>query len=209
MAAYGCRQRPMAGWGQLLREYFTRKVEVRNYAMCGRSSRTFIEEGRLARIEREIAPGDYLLIQFGHNDATMEKPEQYVKPYDEFAGFLRQYIRTARDRQATPVLVTPMQRHLHGHIGFARIAHDRHPDTVKPEVRKCERAGLHLGPRRGAFRVHLTVERQSVMQMELRAKHSAKIVNAKHFCVYTGLLRTRPSTPRSDNSDTTPCFFQY
>lgn len=159
VAAYGCRQRPMTGWGQLLREYFTRKVEVRNYAMCGRSSRTFIEEGRLARIEREIAPGDYLLIQFGHNDATMEKPERYVKPYDEFAGFLRQYIRTARDRQATPVLVTPMQRRNFAADGHLIWDHRAYIETMRRVAKEENVALLDLSTASGEVFEHAGSDR--------------------------------------------------
>ena len=111
VADYGCRQQPMMGWGQVLPTYFDRQqVLVRNYAICGRSSRTFVEEGRLARIAREIQPGDYLFIQFGHNDATVAKPERYVEPTHDFGAYLRQYIAVAREHEATPVLVTPMQR---------------------------------------------------------------------------------------------------
>ena len=111
VADYGCRTQPMMGWGQVLPTYFDRQqVLVRNYAICGRSSRTFVEEGRLARIAREIQPGDCLFIQFGHNDATVAKPERYVEPTHDFGAYLRQYIAVAREHEATPVLVTPMQR---------------------------------------------------------------------------------------------------
>ncbi|MDD6119964.1 MAG: rhamnogalacturonan acetylesterase [Selenomonadaceae bacterium] len=111
VANYGCLKQPMQGWGQVLPTYFdSQQVCVCNYAICGRSSRTFVEEGRLARIAREIQAGDYLFIQFGHNDATVAKPQRYVEPTHDFGRYLRQYIAEARAHGATPVLVTPMQR---------------------------------------------------------------------------------------------------
>lgn len=142
VADYGCRQHPMAGWGQMLPKFFDRhQVVVRNYAMCGRSSRTFIEEGRLARIEREIAPGDYLLIQFGHNDATIAKPQRYVEPKHDFGKFLRQYIETARRHEAIPVLVTPMQRRNFGADGRLIYDHGPYVEAMKA-VAEAEHVAL-------------------------------------------------------------------
>ncbi len=75
VATYGGRVLPMMGWGQLLYQYFDfDQVEIWNRAICGRSSRSFVEEGRLERMAQDFRPGDYLLIQFGHNDATKQRP---------------------------------------------------------------------------------------------------------------------------------------
>ena len=59
---------PFRGWGWALPEYVKDGVTVKNHALSGRSSRSFREEGLFAPIEKEIAAGDMLLIQFGHND---------------------------------------------------------------------------------------------------------------------------------------------
>src|SRR5699024_6911121 len=65
-----------AGWGQFIQHYFTDRVQVHNHAIGGRSSKTFIQEGRLDEIIASIAKGDYLLIQMGHNDSTKIRPER-------------------------------------------------------------------------------------------------------------------------------------
>lgn len=78
---------------------------VDNCAMAGRSSRTFQEEGRLADIESHIQQGDYMLIQFGHNDAGKSKPERYV----ELAAFresLSHYVRVAQKQKAFPIFLS-------------------------------------------------------------------------------------------------------
>ena len=111
VATYGGRVLPMMGWGQLLYQYFDfDQVEIWNRAICGRSSRSFVEEGRLERMAQDFRPGDYLLIQFGHNDATKQRPQRYTEPGKPFAGWLQRYIDAARAKGVQPVLITPMQR---------------------------------------------------------------------------------------------------
>lgn len=100
---------PQAGWGQMLPRFFTNNVIFKNHAIGGRSTKSFINEGRLDDILRVIKPGDYFLVQFGHNDATISIPERYASPAD-FKIYLKTYVNGARQRGATPVLITPMGR---------------------------------------------------------------------------------------------------
>ncbi|MFD2657066.1 rhamnogalacturonan acetylesterase [Gracilibacillus thailandensis] len=100
---------PQAGWGQFLGLYL-KGYNIYNHAIGGRSSKTFIEEGRLDEILVGIREKDYLFIQMGHNDSTKEKPTRYTEPYQEYKDFLRQYIEGARAKQAVPLLLTPVTR---------------------------------------------------------------------------------------------------
>ncbi|MEU9063995.1 rhamnogalacturonan acetylesterase [Streptomyces sp. NPDC048430] len=101
---------PQAGWGQKLSSYFTSDITVTNRAIGGRSSRSFIEQGRLAAIHDVIEPGDYLFVQFGHNDATVGNAERYTPPADYKEYLRNDYIRATRALGATPVVVTPVSR---------------------------------------------------------------------------------------------------
>ncbi|MBE1443121.1 rhamnogalacturonan acetylesterase [Paenibacillus sp. OAS669] len=101
---------PQAGWGQYIAEYFSEDVRFVNKAIGGRSSKSFVAEGRLAAIGEEIQPDDYLFIQMGHNDATVSKPERYTEPFTEYKHYLGMYITGARERQAIPLLITPVGR---------------------------------------------------------------------------------------------------
>ncbi|MDQ8738132.1 LamG-like jellyroll fold domain-containing protein [Paenibacillus sp. LHD-38] len=101
--------KPQAGWGQMIPRYFTSEVTFSNQSIGGRSSKSFLLEGRLDTILRTIKPDDYLLIQFGHNDATYTVPERYASPAD-YKKYLKTYIDGARQRGATPVLITPVGR---------------------------------------------------------------------------------------------------
>ncbi len=107
-----------AGWGQMLHEHFGDLVTMQNRAIGGRTARRFIDEGALNAIWEDIAPGDYLFVQFGTNDgnktATYTLNNQtipyYLDPNTDFKTYLMQYIDGARQRDAIPVLVTPPPR---------------------------------------------------------------------------------------------------
>ena len=101
---------PRTGWGQVLGEWFDRGIVVRNHAQNGRSARSFVEQGWLYGVAREIGPGDLLLIQFGHNDEKFDDPARYTDPSVAFPSWLQQYVAFARAVGATPVLITPVAR---------------------------------------------------------------------------------------------------
>ena len=113
-AEYGSDREPQAGWGQMLQGWFDpAQWQVHNHAKGGRSTRSFIAEGRLDAIAKDIRAGDVLLIQFGHNDAKREDATRYTDPQGDYQQFLRRFIATARDKGATPILITPAARLLY------------------------------------------------------------------------------------------------
>nr|WP_206702877.1 rhamnogalacturonan acetylesterase [Bacillus sonorensis] len=101
---------PQGGWGEFLQSYLSEDVQVVNRAIGGRSSKTFVEEGRLAAILEVIKKGDWLFVQMGHNDSSKDKPERYTDPYTTYKQYLRMYIEGARQKEATPLLITPVAR---------------------------------------------------------------------------------------------------
>ncbi|MFS0636215.1 rhamnogalacturonan acetylesterase [Mesobacillus foraminis] len=103
-------QLPFCGWGQMLPFYLPEDVAVSNHAMSGRSSKSFIEEGRLERIWNRIHENDFLFIQFGHNDE--KDNEGGTRPFSTYQDYLNIYIEGARKRGAFPVLISPMHRRL-------------------------------------------------------------------------------------------------
>jgi lysophospholipase L1-like esterase/mannose-6-phosphate isomerase-like protein (cupin superfamily) len=110
-AEYGPERAPRNGWGQQLQGFLDPAYfQVRNHAMGGRSSRSFIDEGRLEQVARELRKGDVLLIQFGHNDAKYEDARRYNEPDQAYPQWLMRYVALARDHGATPILLTPVSR---------------------------------------------------------------------------------------------------
>lgn len=104
-------KRPETGWGEYLAEFIDpQKFIVDNRAMNGRSTKSFIHQGRLAAIEQVIKPNDYLFIQFGHNDQKLTDPERGTQPFADYQVNLEQFITVARSHQAIPVLLTSLTR---------------------------------------------------------------------------------------------------
>ena len=96
----------MVGWGQLLQGYLPH-VRVEDRAKAGRSTKSFLAEGRLEDILREISPGDLMLVQFAHNDEN-EKPERHTEPWTDYLANLTVFVDSAREKGAIPVLLTPI-----------------------------------------------------------------------------------------------------
>ncbi len=102
---------PFRGWGFGMPELVSDGVEVRNYALSGRSTKSFIDEGLFEPVQKEIGQGDVLLIQFGHNDEKDDQ-ERHTDPYTSFVDNLTFFCKTAQDAGALPVLCTPVSRRL-------------------------------------------------------------------------------------------------
>lgn len=105
---------PQTGIGQVLSLYLEEGIEVHNHAKNGRSTKSFMDEGRLAKIEEAIGEGDLLFIQFGHNDEKDQDPTRYTIPGSTFDDNLRTFINVARNHGAYPVLITPLERRCFG-----------------------------------------------------------------------------------------------
>ena len=101
---------PQTGIGQVFSLYTKEDVTVINHAKNGRSTKSFLDEGRLQKIDEMIQPGDFLFIQFGHNDEKIEDPTRYTEPYKGFKENLAIFIQLARKHNAYPVLITPLER---------------------------------------------------------------------------------------------------
>lgn len=108
---------PQTGIGQAFSRFLNPlKVRVENHAENGRSTRSFMDEGRLAEIEKRIAPGDYLFVQFGHNDEKSADPTRYTDPDTTFQENLARFAEVACHCGALPVFITPVTRF---HLGDA------------------------------------------------------------------------------------------
>ncbi|WP_438351165.1 fibronectin type III domain-containing protein [Paenibacillus sp. FA6] len=128
---YDAYWEPQAGWGQMLPKFFSNDVTFKNHAIGGRSSKSFIVEGRLDEVFRAIKPGDYFLVQFGHNDATISVPDRYASPAD-YKNYLKTYVNGTRQRGAVPILVTPMgRRDFNGDTGKFNVSFPEYVKAMK------------------------------------------------------------------------------
>ena len=100
---------PERGWGMMLQGHFDRHVRVENHAVNGRSSKSFISEGRWDEVLRRLKPGDYVIIQFGHNDEKTDTL-RHTEPGTTFDANLRRFARETIDRGAHPILMNAVVR---------------------------------------------------------------------------------------------------
>ncbi|ENH97907.1 rhamnogalacturonan acetylesterase YesY [Gracilibacillus halophilus YIM-C55.5] len=101
---------PQAGWGQFLTSYLSKDIDIRNHAIGGRSTKTFIEEGRLDNVLQQLQSDDMVTIQLGHNDSTKIRPHRYTEPYQDYQENLHLFVNEIYKQKATPILITPVAR---------------------------------------------------------------------------------------------------
>lgn len=103
---------PERGWGMVLQGFFTEDIVVDNHARNGRSSISFLNEGLWKTVLERIKPGDYVFIQFGHNDEKLDKPNsiRHTDPGSTFDEILEKYVRETREKGGIPVLFNCVER---------------------------------------------------------------------------------------------------
>jgi lysophospholipase L1-like esterase len=149
-ADYPSKRHPLAGWGQVFQPFLRSdslalvrhllkadSAVVVDKAKGGRSTRTFFEEGRWAEVYRALRPNDVVLMQFGHNDAAVDKPERYVN-IAGYKEYLRLFVQQTRQKGAIPVLLTPVTRNYPWQNGRLGNVHGEYPQAVKAVARELQ-----------------------------------------------------------------------
>jgi lysophospholipase L1-like esterase len=150
---------PERGWGQVLAGFFDDRVLIRNHAVNGRSTKSFIKEGRWDSVRVELKEGDYVFIQFGHNDAKTTDSTRYTNPYTGYRRNLIRYVNESREKGAVPVLFTPITRRNYNPSGVLEDTHGAYSHVMREVAEelkvplvdlqlKSEDLVLSLGPER-------------------------------------------------------------
>ncbi len=129
---------PERGWGQALDSYLDKQAKIYNHAVNGRSTKSFIEEGRWEKVLDLLRPGDVVLIQFGHNDQKEKDPERYTNPTTAYWNNLTHFVRDVRRKKAMPVLLTPIVRRKFNEYGTLTDTHGLYPLIVRQVAREQE-----------------------------------------------------------------------
>jgi lysophospholipase L1-like esterase len=132
---------PEHGWGQMFPLFFSQNVHIINYAANGRSTKSFLAEGRWKNVYDQLQPGDYVFIQFGHNDAKKEDTSRFAAPRPDYKDNLKKIIHEARVKSALPILLTPITRRDFDSNGKYNGTHGDYPAVMK-EVAQEENVPL-------------------------------------------------------------------
>ncbi len=123
---------PGRGWVEALQPYFDEtRLVIENYAVSGRSTKSFIDEGRWDKVLNLLRPGDILLVQFGHNDEKKADAKRYTDPETTFKANLERFVNEAREKGAVPILATPVVRRLFQSDGTLRDTHAPYTAAMK------------------------------------------------------------------------------
>lgn len=152
------RWEPYGSWGQFLPYFFKPDIAVANHAESGETVKSFIGGRRLDKILSQIKPGDFLLMQFGHNDSQRSWPHTYVDPATTYREYLRAYVAEAKSRNATPVLVTQMQKRVFDEAGKVRNSVGEYPNGMRAVAKDTNTALVELNTRSVTFYEALGVQ---------------------------------------------------
>lgn len=132
MAQKLASKRPETGWGEALQQYFdVDRARVVNLARNGRSTHSFVNEGRWDAMLEELESGDYVLIQFGHNDQKADNAGVHADVQVAYPAYLRRFVAEVRAKGAHPVLLTPVARRRFAPDGSVQDTHGAYPDAVR------------------------------------------------------------------------------
>jgi len=132
---------PETGWAQVLQRFFDDQVKIHNHAVNGRSTKSFIAEGRWQVVLDSLQKGDYVFIQFGHNDEKDKDTSRYTKPFGSYTANLKKFVTETRMKGATPVLFTPIVRRKFDDKGMLVNTHGDYPVAVRKLAKKMK---IHL-----------------------------------------------------------------
>ena len=122
---------PERGWGQMLPSFFDENLVVRNFAVNGRSTKSFVNEGRWDSVKNELKPGDYVFIQFGHNDQKSTDSLRYANPYTGYRRNLIRFVVETRKKGAIPVLFSSIVRRNFNEFGVLEDTHGVYPFVMR------------------------------------------------------------------------------
>ena len=118
---------PEHGWAQVLQPFFKDNIVIENKAVNGRSTKSFINEKRWDSIYKKLKKGDYVFIEFGHNDEKIEDSTRFTNPHTSYRYNLIKFVKESRERGATPILLTSIARRNFNQKGVLVPTHGEYP----------------------------------------------------------------------------------
>jgi len=171
LAAKTSDKRPETGWGEYLQSQFDdSKVKIENHAQNGRSTKSFIAEGRWQAIVDKLKKGDYVFIEFGHNDEKLDKPGVGAAANGEYRENLIRFVKDVRAKNAFPVLLTPVMRRRFDENGKFFDTHGEYPDAVRRVAQELKVPLIDMHRKSEAILIKFGAEDSKNLFLQLKPK---------------------------------------
>ena len=158
---------PEKGWGQIFPLYFKEGIKIENHAVNGRSTKSFIDEGRWDSVVNKIKLGDYVIIEFGHNDAKKDDPKRFADANTDYRWNLEKFINETREKGGTPILATPIVRRRFDEQGKFYDVHGDYPNVVRELSAKMIVVLLDLHKKSEEYIIKLGEERSKEFYLHI------------------------------------------
>lgn len=179
---------PETGWGMVFQDFFENNIQVQNHAMNGRSTKSFIQEGRWTTVSNNMKAGDWVLIQFGHNDSKDKDTSRYAAANTDYKTNLTRFVNETRAKGGKPVLITPVMRRRFDENGKFFDTHGDYPSAVKAVANALKVPLIDLHKLSQEVIVQHGMEGSKALFMHLEGGYYPKfpkgIVDDTHFSEY-------------------------
>ena len=177
MAVKQPEKRPETGWGEMLGQHFkVGSIRIENRAANERSTKTFIAEGKWQSIIDALKKGDYVFIQFGHNDSSKDKGERYTPPEDYRRNLVR-FVGEVKARGGYPILLTPVMRRRFDKDGKFYDTHGEYPDIVRSVAREQHVPLIDMHRKSETVIIRYGVEGSRKLFLQLKSGENANYPN--------------------------------
>ena len=168
---------PEKGWGQIFPLYFKEGIVIENHAKNGRSTKSFIDEGRWDSVVNKIKSGDYVIMEFGHNDAKQDDPKRFADANTDYKWNLEKFIKETREKGGTPILATPIVRRRFDEDSKFYDVHGDYPKVVRELAEKWNVVLLDLHKKSEDYIIKLGVERSKAFYLHIDADEYNSLPN--------------------------------
>lgn len=173
-------ENPEHGWGQILPSLMTNDILIQNHATNGRSSKSFRTEGRWDKVKDQLKKGDYVIIQFGHNDQKIEDSLRYTNPSTQYRSNLERYVKEAREKGAKPILMTSIVRRNFNEKGVLIDTHNLYPIVVRMVANDLKVPFIDLQQATEEIVLSYGVEKSKQLYLHFNPKEVSYYPDGKH-----------------------------
>lgn len=178
-------KRPEAGWGEYLHEYFNSEITIQNNAMNGRSTKSFLEEGLFSEVEKNFQRGDYLFIQFGHNDQKLKDPSRYTQPFFEYQDNLTLMVQAAREKEVEPFIFSSVTRRVFEQSQVDQTNLGEYPQAALELAKKLNIIGIDIFSKSCSLLNKLGKEQSQLLflhlEPEINVNYPEGVADNTHF----------------------------